>query len=61
MRRILVLPTVFVTVEYTSTQMGKTLAKPIAELTYWAEQNMDNVPLFQKKFDAAANNAIEPL
>ncbi|KHN51176.1 winged helix-turn-helix transcriptional regulator [Pectobacterium fontis] len=56
-----VFPTVPVTVEYASTQMGKTLAKPIAELTYWAEQNMDNVLLSQKKFDAAANSAVELL
>ncbi|MEI7239177.1 helix-turn-helix domain-containing protein [Pectobacterium brasiliense] len=56
-----VFPTIPVTVEYASTVMGKTLAKPIAELTYWAEQNMDNVLLSQKKFDASANNAVEPL
>ncbi|MBN3263330.1 winged helix-turn-helix transcriptional regulator [Pectobacterium brasiliense] len=56
-----VFPTIPVTVEYASTVMGKTLAKPIAELTYWAEQNMDNVLLSQKKFDASANNAVELL
>ncbi|MEQ9940519.1 helix-turn-helix domain-containing protein [Pectobacterium aroidearum] len=56
-----VFPTIPVTVEYASTVMGKTLAKPIAELTYWAEQNMDNVLLSQQKFDASANSAAEPL
>ncbi|RYC40951.1 winged helix-turn-helix transcriptional regulator [Pectobacterium zantedeschiae] len=56
-----VFPTIPVTVEYASTQMGKTLAKPIAELTYWAEQNMDNVLLSQQKFDASANSTVEPL
>ncbi|GKV94518.1 helix-turn-helix transcriptional regulator [Pectobacterium aroidearum] len=56
-----VFPTIPVTVEYASTVMGKTLAKPIAELTYWAEQNMDNVLLSQQKFDASANSASEPL
>ncbi|PWC13837.1 winged helix-turn-helix transcriptional regulator [Brenneria corticis] len=49
-----VFPSVPVTVEYSSTALGKTLAKPIAELTYWAEQNMDRVLLSQKKFDESS-------
>lgn len=56
-----VFPSVPVTVEYSSTPLGKTLAKPIAELTYWAEQNMERVLSSQKKFDESLREADEPL
>jgi DNA-binding HxlR family transcriptional regulator len=47
-------PTVPVSVEYTLTQLGQTLIKPVSELTHWVEGHMDAVLAAQSAYDAAA-------
>lgn len=47
-------PTVPVTVEYSITPLGETLAARIAEIARWAEQHIEAVQEAQKRYDAAA-------
>jgi DNA-binding HxlR family transcriptional regulator len=47
--------TVPVTVEYSITQLGQTLATRIAEIARWAEQHIEAVQAAQRRYDAAAD------
>lgn len=47
-------PTVPVTVEYSITPLGETLAARIAEIARWAEQHIEAVQEAQRRYDAAA-------
>lgn len=49
-----VFATVPVTVEYSITDLGKTLADTIRSLARWAEANIEAVMAAQKRYDAAA-------
>jgi len=49
-----VFATVPVTVEYSITNLGKTLADTIRSLARWAEANIEAVMAAQKRYDAAA-------
>jgi len=44
-------PTVPVTVEYSITDLGRTLSDTVHILTHWAEKNFDAVLLAQQSFD----------
>lgn len=46
-------PTVPVTVEYSATPLGLTLADTADQLTRWAEANIDSVLEAQRRFDQA--------
>lgn len=46
-------PTVPVTVEYSITPLGATLAATVDGLRIWAESNIDDVLAAQKRYDAA--------
>ena len=46
--------TVPVTVEYSITPLGETLAARIAELARWAEEHIEAVQAAQRRYDAAA-------
>lgn len=46
--------TVPVTVEYSITDLGKTLTDTIAAMTRWAEANIETVLEAQKRYDARA-------
>jgi DNA-binding HxlR family transcriptional regulator len=46
-------PTVPVTVEYSITPLGTTLAATVDALRIWAESNIDDVLAAQKRYDAA--------
>ncbi len=48
-----VFPTVPVTVEYSITPLGRTLAVTAAALTRWAEGNVEKVLAAQKRYDKA--------
>jgi DNA-binding HxlR family transcriptional regulator len=48
--------TVPVTVEYTATPLGMTLATSLLNLINWAEKNMCTVMSAQQAYDAAAKN-----
>lgn len=45
-------PTVPVTVEYTLTALGRTLADTVAALAHWAEHNMEAILAAQATYDA---------
>lgn len=45
-------PTVPVTVEYSITDLGKTLSDTVHILTHWAEEHFDTVIKAQKEYDA---------
>lgn len=47
-----VFPTVPVTVEYSITPLGRTLATKIAAVTEWAENNIETVLAAQASYDA---------
>jgi DNA-binding HxlR family transcriptional regulator len=47
-----VFATVPVTVEYSITPLGRTLAGTVDALRQWAEQNIDEVTRAQERFDA---------
>lgn len=49
-----VFATVPVTVEYSSTALGKTLASKVVELGRWAEENIQAITAAQKSYDARA-------
>ena len=44
--------TVPVTVEYSITPLGKTLAEKLATVTQWAEQNIEQVLAAQERYDS---------
>ena len=46
--------TVPVTVEYSITPLGETLAARVAEIARWAEQHIEAVQAAQRRYDAAA-------
>ncbi|PLX95709.1 MAG: transcriptional regulator [Desulfuromonas sp.] len=46
-------PTVPVTVEYSITDLGQTLAETVHLLTHWAEKNFDAVLQAQQRYDAS--------
>lgn len=46
-----VFPTVPVTVEYSITELGKTLSEALHILTHWAEKHYDAVAQAQKAYD----------
>lgn len=46
--------TVPVTVEYSITPLGETLAGRVAEIARWAEQHIEAVEAAQRRYDAAA-------
>lgn len=46
--------TVPVTVEYSITPLGETLAARVAEIARWAEQHIEAVEAAQRRYDAAA-------
>ena len=46
-----VFPTVPVTVEYSITPLGKTLAEVVRGLTVWAEENMNTILQAQRRYD----------
>lgn len=46
--------TVPVTVEYSITPLGRTLAAPLAALTQWAEANIEAVIAAQQRYDDTA-------
>lgn len=48
-----VFPTVPVTVEYSLTRLGETLAQTIESLSHWAESNIEAVMAAQLSYDAA--------
>lgn len=45
-------PTVPVTVEYSITELGRTLSDTVHVLTHWAEEHFDTVVQAQKAYDA---------
>jgi DNA-binding HxlR family transcriptional regulator len=47
-----VIPTVPVTVEYSITPLGKTLANAVDPLRDWAERNLKDVLAAQRRYDA---------
>ena len=47
-----VIPTVPVTVEYSITPLGQTLAKAVDPLRVWAEQHLKDVTAAQRRYDA---------
>lgn len=47
-------PTVPVTVEYSLTDLGRTLRQAVASFTHWAETHMDAVWAAQAAYDTAA-------
>ena len=47
-----VFATVPVTVEYSATALGMTLATKLAAITEWAEQNIEDVLIAQERYDA---------
>ncbi len=49
-----VIATVPVTVEYSITPLGKTLALTVDQLRIWSEQNIEQILAAQARFDAAA-------
>jgi DNA-binding HxlR family transcriptional regulator len=50
-----VIPTVPVTVEYSMTPLGATLAEAVDPLRDWAEQNLKEVLSAQRRYDAQRN------
>jgi len=44
-------PTVPVTVEYSITDLGRTLSDTVHILTHWAEENFDAVVMAQRSYD----------
>jgi DNA-binding HxlR family transcriptional regulator len=40
-------------VEYSLTSLGKTLAKPLAEIRQWAETNINAISIAQNRYDKA--------
>ena len=50
--------TVPVTVEYSITPLGKTLAGQMEALLHWAEENFDQVLEAQRRYDEAAASAL---
>ena len=51
-------PTVPVTVEYSITELGRTLSDTVHVLTHWAEENFAAVVQAQRTYDANAETAI---
>ena len=47
-------PTVPVTVEYSITPLGQTLAETVASLAHWAEAHIESVVAAQRAYDAQA-------
>ena len=47
-------PTVPVTVEYSITDLGRTLTSTIGALARWAEENMPEIMAAQRRYDEAA-------
>ncbi|HVV43434.1 MAG TPA: helix-turn-helix domain-containing protein [Nitrobacter sp.] len=47
-----VIPTVPVTVEYSITPLGQTLAKAVDPLRVWAERHLKDVTAAQRRYDA---------
>lgn len=52
-----VFPTVPVTVEYSITPVGATLAATLTPLRLWAEENMDAIMRARQDYDRAGNEA----
>ena len=50
-------PTVPVTVEYSITPLGQTLAETIGNLTRWAETHIESVVAAQRAYDAQTSRA----
>jgi DNA-binding HxlR family transcriptional regulator len=50
--------TVPVTVEYSITPLGKTLAGQMEALLHWAEENVDQVLDAQRRYDEAEASAL---
>jgi DNA-binding HxlR family transcriptional regulator len=50
-------PTVPVTVEYSITPLGRTLADTVASLAHWAETHMESVLAAQRAYDAQTSRA----
>ncbi|MDR0225516.1 MAG: helix-turn-helix transcriptional regulator [Burkholderiaceae bacterium] len=48
-----------VTVEYSLTDLGRTLTETVSALTHWAERHMDSVHAAQAAYDAAAEQALQ--
>lgn len=44
-------PTVPVTVDYALTELGRTLARTVHQLTLWAEANIDEIQAAQQRYD----------
>lgn len=51
------IPTVPVTVEYSITSLGRTLADTVDSLRIWAEANITEVQRAQKRYDKAIHNS----
>lgn len=52
--------TVPVSVEYTLSPLGSSLAGTVAALAHWAESNMDAIATAQQAYDAAQSNVQRP-
>jgi DNA-binding HxlR family transcriptional regulator len=50
-------PTVPVTVEYSITELGRTLSDTVHVLTHWAEKNYTTIAQAQQRYDAQTGNA----
>jgi len=50
-------PTVPVTVEYSITELGRTLSDTVHLLTHWAEKNYAEVVQAQRSYDASAGSS----
>lgn len=51
-------PTVPVTVEYSITELGKTLSDTVHKLTHWAEEHHDEVLYAQKTYDEKSRDQL---
>lgn len=56
-----VFPTVPVTVEYSLTDLGRTLAATVQALTFWAESHIGAVQEAQRRYDRGETRGAAPL
>lgn len=52
-----VFPTVPVTVEYSLTELGRTLSQTVNQLTHWAESHIGEIEAAQRRYDGNATGA----